>query len=87
MCDWLLAGRETERVLINVSKTPRAPQEDTSSSFGSEVTVAIEVFRCVNNNFWRDSRQFAFVIWTFKSDVVTSASPCLKQRATVPTFV
>ncbi len=38
MCDWLLEGRGTEHVLINVSETPRAPQEDTSASFGSEVT-------------------------------------------------
>ncbi len=36
------------------------------------------MFRCANNNFWRDSRQFAFVIWTFKSDAVTSASPVFK---------
>lgn len=78
MCDWLLAGRETEHVLINVSETPRAPHEDTSASFYSEVMSGYKVFRCVNNNFLRDSRQFAFVIWTFKSDPVTSASPVFK---------
>jgi len=37
MCDWLLAGRETEHVLINVSETPRAPHGDTSASFDSQV--------------------------------------------------
>lgn len=42
MCDWLLAGRETEHVLINVSETPRAPHEDTSASFDSSYTAAIK---------------------------------------------
>jgi len=60
MCDWLLAGRETEHVLINVSETPRAPHGLLTGTQAHRLTLKLysgyKVFRCVNNNFFRDSR-------------------------------
>lgn len=77
---WLAAGgRGTEHVLINVRETPRALHEDTRASPGTLNSYsAYKLFRCLNNNFRRVSRQFAFVIWTFKSAPVTSAPPVFK---------